>query len=138
MQPAEDWDRCDAADLLLAPELWSILPEQQMRPRFFVVMTSLPSWPVQRPYRKLSAGSIRQATLGTLFERGEVHPIANLLLPLKNWSLSPPTRGATVDFTVTARSNSNHHLASDFRWYMIVKMKPFGPIRGWPEAGSTN
>jgi hypothetical protein len=37
MQPAEDWDCCDAAEFPRPPKIWRILLECKMRPNFIVI-----------------------------------------------------------------------------------------------------
>ena len=37
MEPAEDWYRCDAADLVRPPKIWSIFIQREMRPDLIVI-----------------------------------------------------------------------------------------------------
>ena len=37
MQPAKDWNRCDAADLLRPPEIWSCFIQREIGPDLVVI-----------------------------------------------------------------------------------------------------
>ena len=37
MEPAEDWNRGDASDLLASAKIWSIFVQREMRPDFVVI-----------------------------------------------------------------------------------------------------
>ena len=39
MEPAQDWYRCDAADLLRPAKIWGIFIQSQMRPDLVVVQS---------------------------------------------------------------------------------------------------